>query len=86
MPKPYSHDLRRRALQACDEGERPGSVAKRFRAGRASVYSWLKQWREEGHDRPKKMGGRALPVIRNAVDLAGFTFQVRHRGWQRKPQ
>ena len=61
MPKPYSHDLRSRALEACDEGERPDSVAQRFRIGRASVYLWLKQRREEGRDRPKKMGGGPFP-------------------------
>jgi transposase len=70
MPKPYSHDLRSRALEACDEGERPGSVALRFRIGRASVYLWLKQRREEGRDRPKKMGGGPQPVIRDAVEAA----------------
>lgn len=37
MPKPYSHDLRSRALQACDAGERPGSVVQRFR-GSAFIY------------------------------------------------
>ena len=70
MPKPYSDDLRSRALEACDEGERPGVVAKRFRIGRASVYLWLKQRREEGRDRPKKMGGGPQPVIRDAVEAA----------------
>jgi transposase len=45
-------------------------VAKRFRIGRASVYLWLKQRREEGRDRPKKMGGGPLPAIRDAVEGA----------------
>ena len=70
MPKPYSHDLRSRTLEACDEGERPGVVAERFRIGRASVYLWLKQRREEGRDGPKKMGGGPQPVIRDAGEAA----------------
>ena len=70
MPKPYSHDLRSRALEACDEGERPGSVGQRFRIGRSSVYLWLKQRREEARDRPKKMGGGPQPVICDAVEAA----------------
>src|SRR5512146_2642214 len=70
MPRPYSDDLRRRALQACDEGERPGRVAKRFRIGRASVYVWLKRRREEGRCRPKTMGGGPQPVIRDALEAA----------------
>jgi transposase len=70
MPKPYSHDLRGRALEACDEGEQPCSVAQRFRIGRSSVYLWLKQRREEGRDRPKKMDGGPQRVIRDAVEAA----------------
>ena len=70
MPKPYSHDLRSRALEACDAGERPHRVAQRFRIGRASVYLWLKQRREEGRDRPKKMGGGPQRLIRDAVEAA----------------
>src|SRR5512147_1107400 len=68
MLRPYSNDLRSRALPACDEGERPSRVAKHFRIGRASVSLWLKQRREEGRDRPKKMGGGPHPVIRDAVE------------------
>ena len=70
MPKPYSHDLRSRALKACDEGEQPGVVAERFQIGRSSVYLWLKQRREEGRDCSKKMGGGPSPVIRDAVEAA----------------
>ena len=70
LPGPYSHDLRSRALEACDAGGRPGSVAQRFRIGRSSVYLWLKQRREEGRDRPKKMGGGPQRVIRDAVEAA----------------
>ena len=43
MPTSYSRDLRRRALEVRDEGERLGVVAERFRIGRASVSLWLKQ-------------------------------------------
>src|SRR5512143_3151313 len=70
MPRPYSDDLRSRALQACDEGERPSGVAKQFRIGRASVYVWLKRRREEGRCRPKKMGGGPQPVIRDTLEAA----------------
>src|SRR5512147_2990160 len=68
MPRPYSDDLRSRALQACDEGERPGRVAKRFRIGRARICLWLKPRREEGRCRSKTMGGGPQPAIRDAVE------------------
>jgi transposase len=45
-------------------------VAERFRIGRASVYLWLKQRREEGRNGPKKMGGGPQPVIRDAGEAA----------------
>jgi transposase len=45
-------------------------VAQRFRIGRASIYLWLKQRREEGRDRPKKMGGGPQRLIRDAVEAA----------------
>src|SRR5512134_2683722 len=70
MAGPYSTDLRSRALEACDAGERPGVVAKRFRIGRFGVYLWLKQRRKEGRDRPKKMGGGPQRRIRDAVEAA----------------
>jgi transposase len=45
-------------------------VAQRFQIGRASVCLWLKQRREEGRDRPRKMDGGPLPVIRDALEAA----------------
>jgi transposase len=67
MPRPYSGDLRARALAACDAGERPGAVAKRFCVARATVYLWLKQRRDEGRTEAKRLGGGPQPVIRDGV-------------------
>ncbi len=67
MPRPYSLDLRGRALAACDAGERPGAVAQRFCVARATVDAWLQQRRDEGRCGPKRMGGGPKPVIRDGV-------------------
>ena len=67
MPRPYSQDLRTRALAAVDAGERPGAVAERFCVARATAYLWLKQRREEGRTAPKPARGGPAPVIRGAV-------------------
>jgi transposase len=67
MPRPYSRDLRTRALAAVDAGERPGAVAERFCVARATAYLWLKQRREEGRTAPKPARGGPAPVIRGAV-------------------
>lgn len=67
MPRPSSLDLRRRALAACDAGERPSAVAQRFCVARATVYTWLQQRRDEGRCAPERMGGGPAPVIRDRV-------------------
>ena len=67
MPRPYSTDLRSRALAACDAGERPSAVARRFQVARATVYLWLKQRRDEGRTEAERPGGGSRPVIRDRV-------------------
>ncbi len=67
MPRPYSQDLRTRALAAVDAGERPSAVAERFCVARATVYLWLKQRRDEGRTAPKPARGGPAPVIRGAA-------------------
>ena len=67
MPRPYSMDLRSRALAACDAGERPSAVARRFQVARATVYLWLQQRRDEGRTEAKRPGGGSRPVIRDGV-------------------
>ena len=66
IPKTFAAVRLRRAMKV----NGPTVVAQRFRIGRSSVYLWLKQRREEGRDRPKKMGGGPRPVIRDAVRAA----------------
>lgn len=70
MPRPYSSDLRSRVLAACEEGERPSAVARRFQVARASVYLWLQQWRAEGRCQAKRCHGGPKPVIREATEAA----------------
>ena len=67
MPRPYSTDLRSRALAACDAGERPSAAARRFQVARATVYLWLKQRRDEGRTAAKRPGGGSRPMIRDRV-------------------
>ena len=70
MPRPYSGDLRARALAACDAGERPGAAAERFGVARATVDLWLQQRRDEGRTEAKRLGGGPQPVIRDGVAAA----------------
>ena len=62
MPRPYSADLRERALTACErrEGSRAG-IAGRFVVGVSTLHDWLRQARAEGRRAAKPAkGGRPL--------------------------
>ena len=67
MPRPYSADLRARALRACDraEGSR-AAIARRFEVAEATLYGWRKQEREEGRRAAKPPAGGPAPVIDGA--------------------
>jgi transposase len=63
MPRPYSADLRERALAACErrEGSR-AAIARRFVVGVSTLRDWLRQAREDGRRaaRPARGGGPLL--------------------------
>jgi hypothetical protein len=43
MPAAYSYDLRKKAMEALDEGESRATVAKRFKIGKTTLYEWQKR-------------------------------------------
>ena len=61
--RPYSADLRERALLACEE-DRCGfaAVARRFRIGVSTLRLWRRQAREEGRRTPLRMGRGPAPL------------------------
>ncbi len=52
MAKPYSIDLRERALAAFDNGEKSKILCERFIISEKTLYLWRKQREERGHIRP----------------------------------
>lgn len=69
MPRPYSADLRERALRACERAEASrAAIARRFEVAEATLYGWLKQDREEGRRAAKPHAGGPAPTI----DAAGL--------------
>ena len=62
MPRPYSADLRERALAACERQEESRvGIARRFVVGVSTLHDWLRQAREEGRRAAKPArGGRPL--------------------------
>lgn len=57
MTRPYSEDLRERALLRYDAGETTRSVAAALRISPSCVSKWLKLRRETGSLAPGQIGG-----------------------------
>jgi putative transposase len=58
MGRPYSMDLRERAVRAVEvDGLSRHAAAARFGLGVSTVINWVRRWRETGSLRPGQMGG-----------------------------
>ena len=75
MPGPYSLDLRRKAVLACEEGEgTQREIAEQFDIGLRTLKEWIFIKKETGDVQPKKHIHRGrLPVI----DDKGLSF-IKH--------
>lgn len=58
MVKPYSIDLRERAVAAMADGEPASVVAERFGVAKSSVIKWHQRYQSTGSVAPDKMGRR----------------------------
>ena len=63
MTKPYSLDLRDRAVALVVAGETVRSVAATLRVGVSSVVKWSQRFRATGSAAPGKMGGHRPRVL-----------------------
>jgi transposase len=66
MTKPYSEDLRIRAVEAVRNGMSRRQVAHLFQVGASSVIRWSEQHDETGSVAAKPMGGSRGPKIEGA--------------------
>jgi putative transposase len=65
MAKPYSTDLRERAVRAViEEGLSCHQAATRFGIGVSTVIEWVRRYRETGSLAPGQMGGHKPKTIR----------------------
>ncbi len=62
MPRPYSTDLRERAVEAVESGASRREVAEIFRVGVSSVIRWCQSWSKTGSVAPKRSGGSVSPL------------------------
>ena len=58
MPKPYSSDLRQRAIALVEAGQSRRAVAKLLALDKATVILWVLDYQATGKQAAKPMGGR----------------------------
>jgi transposase len=63
MSRPYSTDLRERAVGLVEAGQSRHRVAKLFKVGVSSVIRWCRLQRVTGNCAAKPMGGRRRVVL-----------------------
>lgn len=63
MVKPYSSDLRERAVAAMAGGDPASVVAERFGVAKSSVIKWHQRFRSTGSVAAGKMGGHRKRVL-----------------------
>lgn len=63
MTRPYSMDLRERAVALVESGQSRRRVAKLFQVGESSVIRWCARQRATGTCAAKPMGGRRRPIL-----------------------
>jgi len=66
MTRPYSEDIRERALARADAGETVRSIAEALRISPSCVTKWKNLRRETGGVSPGKIGGHKKPVLSGA--------------------
>jgi transposase len=87
MPKPYSADLRQRAIALVQGGQSRSAVARLLNLSKSVVILWVKDYRETGKQAAKPMGGRRrfallaerdwlLARVAVAPDLTGMALRA----------
>jgi transposase len=66
MPKPYSHDLQERVIEAVEAGASRREATENFRLSGRSAVRWLQRWRDRRSTRAKLSGGSTSPLEENA--------------------
>jgi transposase len=66
MTRPYSEDIRERALARADAGETVRSIAETLQISPSCVTKWKNLRRTTGSISPGKIGGHKKPVLSDA--------------------
>ncbi len=84
MPKPYSDDLRGRAIAIVEGGASRHEVAGLLEVSPSSVINWLRRWSDDGSSaaKPVVSMGRSIDWSRTARSLENH--HLRRRPTQRR--
>ncbi|HVS89972.1 MAG TPA: IS630 family transposase [Candidatus Acidoferrum sp.] len=66
MPRPYSDDLRWRAIESVEEGASRHEAAERFEVSPSTVINWLRRWRDHGNAAAMPSGGSVSRLEQHA--------------------
>lgn len=58
MARPYGIDLRRRMVNAIEDGMSTRAAARRFAIGESTAGAWHRRWRETGSHKPGRQGNQ----------------------------
>ena len=72
MPRPYSNDLRARAIQAIDDGASCREAAERYELSPSTVVLWEQRRKRTGSFAAKSSGGSTSPLERHSEWLLGL--------------
>ncbi len=64
MTRPFSEDLRERAMARFEAGETTRSIAAALKISPSCVSKWMKRKRETGSLAPGQVGGHKRPTLR----------------------
>jgi transposase len=66
MPRPYSNDLRWRAIEAVTGGASRHEAAERFEVSPSTVIKWLRRWHDHGSAAAMPSGGSVSRLEQHA--------------------
>src|SRR5260370_41243135 len=73
MPKPYSVDLRARAIEDVETGVSRRGAAERYGISPSVVAIWVQRFEETGSAAAKPSGGSISPLEQHAEFLLGLS-------------
>ena len=77
MTAPLSQDLRRRLVQAVEDGSSAREAATRFAVSASAAIKLVRRVRETGSTAPAKIGGCRKPLLAGHEDLLRELTQTR---------